>query len=150
MAYRVSTGSTTDNFFFHPFFNRNFRQRSAIVALVTANPPFFNPLFLHVRLPALRTHKNAFHIMDFPCLFHASLSCDGGRGWHRQPRDCKIFSASLADDLMPPYAASGLTRLQCADRMPPCNDADHLRLSSSSSSRSPAIPWREMIRPCQG
>lgn len=70
MAYRVSTGSTTDNFLFHPFFNGDFRQRSAIVALVTANPPFFNPLFLHVRLPTFRTHKYTFYIMHFSGLFH--------------------------------------------------------------------------------
>ena len=75
MAYRVSTGSTTDNFLFHPFFNGDFCQRSVIVALVAANPPFFNPLFLHVRLTALRAHKYAFDIMDFSCLFHTLTPC---------------------------------------------------------------------------
>jgi hypothetical protein len=72
---RIGAGSTTNDFLFHSFFNRNFRQRSTIVALVTANPPFFNPLFLHIRLPALRAHKHAFDIMHFPRLFHTHLSC---------------------------------------------------------------------------
>lgn len=67
-------GSTTDNFFFHPFFNGDFRQRSSIVTFVTTNSPFFDPLFLHVRLPALRADKHAFDIVHFPYFFHAFLS----------------------------------------------------------------------------
>jgi len=45
---RIGAGSTTDNFLFHSLLNGDFRQRSAIIALVAANPPFFNPLFLHI------------------------------------------------------------------------------------------------------
>ncbi len=77
---RIGAGSTADYFLFHPFFNRDFRQRSAIVTLVTANPPFFDPLFLHVRLSTLRANKHAFDVMYFPRFFHAPLP---GLSWPR-------------------------------------------------------------------
>jgi hypothetical protein len=30
---------------------------------------------LHIRLPALRTDKHAFHIMNFPRFFHIPTPC---------------------------------------------------------------------------
>ena len=50
----------------------------------------------------------------------------------------------------PLQAASGLTRRRLADRMPPCNDADHSRFFSSSSCPSPAVRKRGPIRPRLG
>ena len=136
---RIGVYSTTDDFFFHPFFNGNLCQRSAIIALVTANPPFFDPFFLHIRLPTLRTHKYAFHVVHFPRLFHASLSVfadQDGIGNRVIARRSQL-------------ATSGLTHLQWADRMPPCNEADHSRFSLSSSSHSPAVPKLGLILLCQ-
>ena len=74
-ARTIGAGSTTDNFLFHPFFNGDFCQRSAIVAPVTPNPPFLDPLLLHIRLPTLWANKYAFNIMHFSRLFHTPLPC---------------------------------------------------------------------------
>src|SRR6185436_12779361 len=62
--------SMSDRFLVHVLFDRHLRQGPAIVALVTADPKFFDPLFLNIGLAALRTDKYALLVMHHAFFFH--------------------------------------------------------------------------------
>ena len=63
-----------NRFLVHVLFNRDLCQRPAIVALVATYTPFLDPLFLDIGLPAFRTDKDAFFVMNYPFFFHGRLS----------------------------------------------------------------------------
>jgi hypothetical protein len=96
MKHVMGNGLPTKRFLFHPLFHGYFRQRSTIVAAMASNPPFFDPFFLNVRLPALRAHKHALHVMYFPNFFHAVLLAGAAPGSHRYYWDCKADNTPFA------------------------------------------------------
>src|SRR6266508_740404 len=59
--------------FVYLLLDRNVGQAPPIVALVAADPPFFDPFLLHVRLPTLGTDEHALHEMHHALFFHARL-----------------------------------------------------------------------------
>ena len=94
-------GSVANGFLIHMLFDGDFGQRPSIVALVAANPPFFDPPILHIRLPALRTDEHAFFVEDPPLLFHdtpvldsVSVSKDCEKASHRIRREFKSRDGS--------------------------------------------------------
>jgi hypothetical protein len=59
--------------FFHVLLNGHFRQRASVGTTMAADPPLFDPLFLHIGLAARWTYEHAFFI-EHPTLFlHGSL-----------------------------------------------------------------------------
>ena len=54
--------------FFHVLFNRYFRQGAPVATTMAANPPLFDPLFLHIRLAACGADKHPFFV-EHPALF---------------------------------------------------------------------------------
>ena len=62
--------SVPDGFFIHVLFDGDLGERTSVVATMAANAPFLDPLFLHIGLAALRTHKDAFLIEHPTFFFH--------------------------------------------------------------------------------
>lgn len=116
MMHVTGNGSPTKRFLFHPLFDGYFRQRSTVVAAMASNPPFFDPLLLDIRLPALRTHKHALDVMYFPNFFHTVLLAIAA-----QDRIGIVGIARRAQPRWPcPVMAPGdvLTQFRTPDRMP--------------------------------
>jgi hypothetical protein len=69
----METGSPAKRFLFHPLFDGDIREGSAILAAMAAHSPGFNPFFLDVRLTAARAHKHTLDVMDLANFLHTGL-----------------------------------------------------------------------------
>ena len=65
--------SMSNRLLVHVLFHRHLSQRPSIIALMTADPPFLEPLILNVGLPTLGTHEDAFFVENLPLFFHRAL-----------------------------------------------------------------------------
>jgi len=89
----------------HVLFHRHLGQRSSIIALMTADPPFLEPLLLNVGLSTFGTNKDALLVENHPLFFHrSSLSAESldksVAGWHRVSSDCKRVDPLLRFSLI--------------------------------------------------
>src|SRR5689334_6989779 len=100
----------TDGFLIHMLFHGYLGQRPPIVAFMTADPPFFDPLFLNIGLTALWTDKHALFVQDTALFVHGVDT----------PSCVSMAQASVGFQC---GLIRVLTDFMTADRMRPCGPA---------------------------
>jgi hypothetical protein len=62
--------SIADGFLIHVLFNGDFSESAAVVTLVAADPPLFDPFLLHIGLTAFGTDEYSLLVEDPAFFFH--------------------------------------------------------------------------------